>query len=65
MKICLNGKNIETSSKTLMALVSKKGFDLKSLVAEVNFKVVKQDEWECVQIKDGDKIELLSFVGGG
>ncbi len=65
MKIRLNGKDFETSSPTLMALVSEKGFNPESLVAEVNFAVVKQDEWEQVQIKDGDNIELLSFVGGG
>ncbi len=65
MKISLNGNDIETSSITLMSLVCEKGFDPKSLVAEYNFEVIKQDQWENVRLKEGDNIELLSFVGGG
>ncbi len=65
MKIKLNGKNIESNSHNLMDLVMEKGFDPASLVAEVNLQVIRQDAWEKLALKDGDSIELLSFVGGG
>lgn len=65
MKINLNGEKIQSQSKTLMALVLEKGFDPESLIAEVNFEVIKQEIWKDIFIKDGDNIELLSFVGGG
>jgi len=65
MKINLNGKKMESESQTLMDLVLEKGFEPNSLIAEVNFEVIRQETWKDVSIKDGDNIELLSFVGGG
>ncbi len=65
MKIDLNGKKVKSESKTLMDFVIEKGLDPNSLIAEVNFEVIRQDTWKDVSIKDGDNIELLSFVGGG
>ena len=65
MKIDLNGKKVKSESKTLMDLVIEKDLDPNSLIAEVNFEVIRQDIWKDVSIKDGDNIELLSFVGGG
>ncbi|MCD6293346.1 MAG: sulfur carrier protein ThiS [Deltaproteobacteria bacterium] len=65
MKIDLNGKKVKSVSKTLMDLVIEKDLDPNSLIAEVNFEVIRQDTWKDVSIKDGDNIELLSFVGGG
>ena len=65
MKINLNGKKKESQSRTLMDLVLEQDFDPDSLIAEVNFEVIRQETWQDVSIKEGDNIELLSFVGGG
>ncbi len=65
MKIRLNGKTIECRSSRLMGLVLEMGLAPSSVVAEVNLAVVTQEKWESTWIKDGDEIELLSFVGGG
>jgi len=65
MNIKLNGKIIESESVSLMGLVLEKGFDPTSLIAEVNLEVIRQESWEKMALKDGDSIELLSFVGGG
>ncbi|MCF6247798.1 MAG: sulfur carrier protein ThiS [Desulfobacula sp.] len=65
MNIKLNGNNIESNSLFLMDLVLEKGFDPASLVAEVNQEVIRQEAWKSLSLKDGDSIELLSFVGGG
>ena len=65
MKINLNGKKKESQSRTLMDLVLEQDFDPDSLIAEVNFEVIRQETWQDTSIKEGDHIELLSFVGGG
>ncbi|MFO7913276.1 MAG: sulfur carrier protein ThiS [Desulfotignum sp.] len=65
MKIRLNGKTIECRSARLMELVLEMGLVPSSVVAEVNLAVVAQEKWESTRIKNGDEIELLSFVGGG
>ena len=65
MKINLNGQKVESKSKTLMDLVLEQDFDLTSLIVEINFEVIKQEAWQDISIKEGDNVELLSFVGGG
>lgn len=65
MIINLNGTLVETHCHSLMDLVEEQGLNPTSLIAEYNFKVVKQDSWDHIHIKDKDNIELLSFVGGG
>ncbi|MEA1966971.1 MAG: sulfur carrier protein ThiS [Thermodesulfobacteriota bacterium] len=65
MKIRLNGKNLSITCSTLLDLIVHQNLDQKAVVAEYNYKVVKQDDWEKVKINNGDNIELLSFVGGG
>lgn len=65
MNINLNGKTIESQSSTLKDLVRENGLNPRALVAEVNLEVIRQEDWETFQIKDGDSIELLNFVGGG
>ncbi|MDQ7067642.1 MAG: sulfur carrier protein ThiS [Sulfurimonas sp.] len=37
----------------------------KVMAAAVNMDIVKQDSWNTHRLKDGDKLELLDFVGGG
>jgi sulfur carrier protein len=65
MQIKLNGKTLTSTSHTLMELVEEQGFHPEHLIAEVNLEIIKQKEWKSFPIKDGDTIELLSFVEGG
>ncbi len=37
----------------------------KVMAAAVNMNIVKKDEWENYKLQEGDKVELLNFVGGG
>jgi len=36
-----------------------------SVVAEINKKIIQPDQYAQLQLKDGDKVELIRFVGGG
>ena len=65
MEIHLNGKKMKSDQTTLFDLIIDTGFDRKSLVAELNFEVIKEENWRDTMIKEDDRIELLSFVGGG
>lgn len=66
MNIIINGeeKKFEnnTSLMTLLHILSLEG---KVMAAAVNMEIVKQDAWEKYILNDGDKLELLDFVGGG
>lgn len=65
MEIFINGKKEEVHSWTISQLIEKRGLEAGSLVIELNREIVKQAEWADVHLQEGDKLELLSFVGGG
>lgn len=65
MKIRLNGDVMQTDESNLLALVKGRHLDPSSLVIEHNHTLVRQTEWADTRLKEGDTIELLSFVGGG
>jgi len=50
---------------TLTELLKELSLEGKVMAAAVNMDIVKQDNWDEYTFKDGDKLELLDFVGGG
>ena len=66
MKIRINGKE-ETIERTgsLADLVEEKAFKSESTVIEHNLEVVPREKWTQVMLNDGDRLEIVSFVGGG
>lgn len=66
MYITLNGQKKEVSlSQNLREVVGRFSPSSAVLIAEVNGTIVKKAQWDAVSVKDGDTIELVSFVGGG
>ncbi|MEA3456242.1 MAG: sulfur carrier protein ThiS [Campylobacterota bacterium] len=66
MKITVNGEERECAKGvSLASLINDLGIKVKVMAAAVNMNVVKKDDWESYRLSDGDKIELLHFVGGG
>lgn len=67
MKIFVNGKERIISDKipSLSDFINIILKDEKGKIIEYNGKVVKKGEIERISIKDGDRIELIQFMGGG
>lgn len=66
MKIILNGETREFEENiTIEVLLKTLSLEGKVMAAAVNIEIVKQDSWDKYQLQDGDKLELLDFVGGG
>jgi len=69
MKIKVNGeeKKLELSNKN--ALLSKSlelmGYRPNTIIVELNDLIVNSNKWEDVILKEGDKLEIVSIVGGG
>ena len=66
MTVIVNGneKQIEDGA-TLLALLQQLSLEGKVMAAAVNMEIVKQNQWDQHILIDGDKLELLDFVGGG
>lgn len=65
MEIIVNGQKETGPPCTVAELVARKGLAPGALVVELNQQIIKQEQWQAVQLKAGDRLELLSFVGGG
>jgi len=65
MQLIVNGRDEDSTARTIAELVHQKDLNADRLVVEHNMNIVKQDQWPYVRLRDGDTVELLSFVGGG
>jgi sulfur carrier protein len=50
---------------TVAALLDVLGMTQKRVAVEVNTELVTKNEWALFKLKEGDRIEIVSFVGGG
>ncbi|MCK5013418.1 MAG: sulfur carrier protein ThiS [Candidatus Omnitrophica bacterium] len=66
MNITLNGKLKEfLPALNLKSAVEQFRKDKTPVVAELNGEIIKLPRWEETTLKEGDIVELVSFVGGG
>ncbi len=69
MKIKVNGeeKFINNSNKefTLTEALCQLGYNSNTIIVELNNLIVNNESWQENKVKDGDKLEIVSIVGGG
>lgn len=66
MNIVFNGKPFYVEKDiTLSAIVESKGFDSKVVVCELNREIIAYGLWGMTILQENDKLEVISFVGGG
>lgn len=69
VKFMVNGKDVSfprrDHPRTVVNLLAALGVDPAGVVAEVNGVIVRRSAWETHGLADGDRVELVSFVGGG
>lgn len=65
MRIQVNGDTREVAARTVLALVEELGFDVRKVAVERNLAIVPKSLHAETPLEDGDRIELVQFVGGG
>ena len=69
MKIRVNGKekNIELKNENplLSSILELLGYKSNTIVVEVNDLIINSKKWENAILKEGDRLEIVSIVGGG
>ena len=66
MQIRLNGTAIEVEDgTTVAALVALRGLAAEQVAVEVNERLVARDRRAQQALADGDRVELVTLVGGG
>ena len=67
MKLKINGemKEFETNIKNISELLKALNVNSNFVAVELNGSVVYKEHFETTEVKNGDKVEVVSFVGGG
>ena len=69
MKIRVNGKEKKIELENEKALLSNTleflGYKSNTVVVEVNDLIINSKKWESEILKEGDRLEIVSIVGGG
>ena len=66
IKITVNGKQMQIIPKfSLKSLVIKLKMPLNKIAIELNKKIIDKRKISKIQLKKGDKIEIVHFIGGG
>ena len=69
MKISVNGEEKKIELENEKALLSSTleflGYKRNTVVVEVNDLIINSKKWENEIIKEGDRLEIVSIVGGG
>jgi len=64
----INGEQFDNASvvgRTLLDYATEAGYDPVGIVIEKNMEIIHREDFDKVNIDDGDVIEILHFVGGG
>lgn len=61
----INGKNLDADGKSIAQYLEAANFDTRRIVVERNGEIVPKAQYGETILKDGDCVEVVSFVGGG
>jgi thiamine biosynthesis protein ThiS len=66
VKILLNGDPFELEGPlSISSLLAQLEIDARRVAIEHNLVVLKRAAFETTNIREGDQIEIVNFVGGG
>ncbi|MFR1138047.1 MAG: sulfur carrier protein ThiS [Anaerococcus vaginalis] len=64
--VLINGKEVKIENEiSLYEFLKENKFDPLFVAVEVNQELVKRENFKNFLVKDGYKVEVFSFVGGG
>ena len=66
MKLTINGQEREfNEADNLAVLMDRLGMRVDRVAVELNRELVPRDRWAATPVADGDRVEIVHFVGGG
>ncbi len=66
MRVKINGQDMDVRDEiTVRELLRELKIEDKTMAVAINLQVVKKEDWDSRKIKENDRVEFLTFVGGG
>ena len=64
--ITLNGKVVDKAQGlSLSALLARENYRLSLIAVAYNGEIVRKANYDCIQLADGDVIDIVRIVAGG
>ncbi len=61
----VNGAELDVAGKTVAEYIATTDYDPRRIAVERNGEIVFKSQYDVTVLKDGDSLEVVSFVGGG
>jgi thiamine biosynthesis protein ThiS len=66
MILIINGETLEISNvETLQELLKELQIEPGRVAVEINLSVVRKADYSTCKLNDGDRVEIVNFIGGG
>ena len=66
MKLLLNGEATSAPESLSVAdFLDRLGLPRKGIAVELNREIVPKSEYAAIRLSEGDRVEIVQFVGGG
>lgn len=66
MRLMINGEAREVAGEpTVAELLGQLGLDARKIAVERNLEIVRRAEFEATRLTEGDRLEIVHFIGGG
>ena len=61
----VNGTELDVAGKTVTEYLATTNYDPKRIAVERNGDIVFKSRYDVTVLEDDDRLEIVSFVGGG
>ena len=66
MRLTVNGEESRLEGVARLAdLIARLGLDARKVAIELNLAIVPRSAYAATALADGDRIEIVHFIGGG
>jgi thiamine biosynthesis protein ThiS len=66
MRLNVNGEIKEAPDQAILAdYLASLGIDSGRIAVERNLEIAPKSQWSAIRLAEGDRLEIVQFVGGG
>lgn len=63
--VYINGCEQAAIGKSVADVIEEMDIDIRTIAVELNEEIVSKADYDSTTLKEGDVLEVVSFVGGG
>ncbi len=65
VQIVVNGEVRTVAAMSVLTFLASLGIDPQRVAVELNLDILPKSDYATTELKEGDRLEIVHFVGGG